>query len=203
MAFDVNATLVIRFEDYVFTGPGSATGTQIVPYTLFNGWPTYNMYPTHFFGVREQHDFSGNNYYEWQWYVPGPYFFISYKVWPDPVIGGPEGNAGKTILTVVNSSGGGWITLFYHNEYNPWVDSLAVEAPVGAVGTAVITEGTGPGSVWISNPPQTKDRPIDYNPDYGWDEEGRAWTPTARGGGRYRQQLIAVGKDGEIYYGDV
>jgi hypothetical protein len=47
------------------------------------------------------------------------------------------------------------------------------------------------------------DRPLDYDPDLGWDEENSVWTPTARGGGRYRQQFIAIGEEGEIYYGGV
>ena len=51
--------------------------------------------------------------------------------------------------------------------------------------------------------PLVPDRPPDYDPDLGWDEANSVWTPTARGGGRYKQQLVAVGKDGEIYYGDV
>jgi hypothetical protein len=46
-------------------------------------------------------------------------------------------------------------------------------------------------------------RPPDMDPDWGWDEKNREWTPTARGGGRYRQQFIAIGEEGEIYYGDV
>jgi hypothetical protein len=50
--------------------------------------------------------------------------------------------------------------------------------------------------------PLVPPRPIDYDPDLGWDEENSVWTPTARGGGRYRQQFIAIGEEGEIYYGD-
>jgi hypothetical protein len=45
-------------------------------------------------------------------------------------------------------------------------------------------------------------RPKDYDPYLGWDEKNSVWTPTIRGGGRYRQQFIAIGEEGEIYYGD-
>jgi hypothetical protein len=66
------------------------------------------------------------------------------------------------------------------------------------------TGETTPSLVW------PEERPDDYNPDLYWDEENGTWSETvitAAGGGRYKEQLVAVGQDddgnGVIYFGAI
>ena len=52
-------------------------------------------------------------------------------------------------------------------------------------------------------------RPVTYDADKVWDEDSNSWVAinaveaSALGGGRYRQQIVAVSNQGNIYYGDV
>jgi len=73
------------------------------------------------------------------------------------------------------------------------------------------SDWTTTGTTWIFttqigsfySPPSGRPRPEDYDPDLWWDETLGEWVPAAAGGGKYKQQLIVIGEDGEIYFGDV
>ena len=211
MPYDYFTDIQVTFPDYdPGSCPGQYSGTQILP--TDPGGIYYSLFPTLYAGYREQRDLLGNIYYEWQYFEPwNGQFIIKVKVWPDYVAGGPPGNVGKTTISVANGASGEWRGLFNAvDSMFPWSGELdASTGNSGAIGVGLIGEFAGgepptgeDSPTWISNPPQTVYRPEDYNPDLGWDEAGRAWTPTARGGGRYRQQFIAIGEEGEIYYGD-
>ena len=48
------------------------------------------------------------------------------------------------------------------------------------------------------------DRPVGYDPDLWWDEETEAWVSTfVNGPGSRVEHLLAIGEEGEIYYGVV
>lgn len=49
-----------------------------------------------------------------------------------------------------------------------------------------------------------EDRADIYDADKYWDEVNATWASSyASGGGRYVQQLVVVGEDGDIYFGDL
>lgn len=81
---------------------------------------------------------------------------------------------------------------------------------------AVNAGGTTTGDVWtfrtIHSSSFPWERPEDYDPDLGWDwdsdDEEYAWQDiVTAGGGRYKNQIVAVGFDsdgiGAVYFGDI
>ncbi len=48
------------------------------------------------------------------------------------------------------------------------------------------------------------DRPVGYDPDLYWDEESETWGSTrVTIPGAFAEYLVAVGEDGEVYFGTV
>lgn len=48
------------------------------------------------------------------------------------------------------------------------------------------------------------DRPVDYDADKFWDEESGTWgSDYVAGPGSYVQNLVVIGEDGDIYFGEI
>ena len=48
-----------------------------------------------------------------------------------------------------------------------------------------------------------EDRPGGYDPDQTWDEETSAWVSTIVGPGRYKQQLVVINDQGDVYFSEI
>ena len=74
---------------------------------------------------------------------------------------------------------------------------VALEGSISNQTTLIAVLTVSKGAVWPAARPG-------IDTDKVWDEETGAWiTNDARGGGRYKQQLVAVSDQGKIYFGEM